>query len=104
MEKAAIDFREIALSEFNDWCKIKKIDPSNENLIGYLMERNIVTTLTVKRFVIIAKYPYSLSENLNIKRTAVWDLEQKYGIPESTIRLIVKRFQKFFRSPNLFLK
>jgi len=97
MEAAKNDFRIIVSAEFVNWCKSKDIEPNNDALLTYLLERRIITELTIKRFVVVAKYPFILSENLDIKKAAVWQLEEMYNISESTIRVILKRFQSYFR-------
>jgi len=97
MEAAKTDFISIVNSEFTSWCKSKDIEPNNDALLTYLLERRIITDLTIKRFVVVSKYPFVLSENLDIKKVAVWQLEEMYNISESTIRVILKRFQSYFR-------
>ena len=97
MEAAKTDFISIVNSEFTSWCKSKDIEPNNDALLTYLLERRIITDLTIKRFVVVSKYPFVLSENLDIKKAAVWQLEEMYNISESTIRVILKRFQSYFR-------
>jgi hypothetical protein len=97
MEAAKNDFRTIVSTEFTTWCKSKEIEPNNDALLSYLLERNIITELTIKRFVVVKKYPFVLSENSEIKTAAVWQLEEMYNISESTIRVILKRFQSYFR-------
>jgi len=97
MEAAKHDFRQIVSTEFLNWCKSKDVAPNHEALLSYLLERNIITELTIKRFVVVSKYPHCLAENLDIKRAAMWQLEDMYSIPESTIRVILKRFQSYFR-------
>ena len=97
MEAAKNDFISIVNSEFISWCKSKEIEPNNDALLTYLLERRIITDLTIKRFVVVSKYPFVLSENLDIKKAAVWQLEEMYNISESTIRVILKRFQSYFR-------
>jgi len=97
MEAAKNDFVEIVNTEFLKWCKSKDIEPNHDALLNYLLERKIITELTIKRFVVVAKYPFILSENLDIKKAAVWQLEEMYNISESTIRVILKRFQSYFR-------
>lgn len=97
MEAAKHDFKQIVSAEFLNWCKSKEIEPSHEALLSYLLERKVITELTIKRFVVVNRYPFALSENLNIKKAAIWQLEDMYNISESTIRVILKRFQSYFR-------
>lgn len=97
MEAAKNDFREIVSTEFLNWCKSKDIEPNHDALLSYLLDRNIITELTIKRFVVVSKYPFVLAENLDIKRAAMWQLEDMYNISESTIKVILKRFQSYFR-------
>lgn len=97
MEAAKHDFKQIVSTEFLNWCKSKEIEPSHETLLSYLLERKVITELTIKRFVVVNRYPFALSENLNIKKAAIWQLEDMYNISESTIRVILKRFQSYFR-------
>ena len=65
-----------------------------EKLTGF--EINI-KDITINRFIVISKYPEALNENLGIKKFAIWDLEEKVSVKESTIRVILKRFQKAFK-------
>lgn len=97
MENTTRDFKEIINSDFLSWCKLKKKEPTNEALVEYLLSRRLITDLTIKRFVVVSKYPEMLSDSMGIKAVAVWNLEDKYKIPESTIKVILRRFQSFFR-------
>lgn len=91
------EFKRLVSSDFVRWCDSKGLHPNNEAFLDFLIERNIINESTIKRFVIVATYPNALSENMGIKRAAIWELEEKYNVPESTIRVIIKRFQNFFK-------
>ena len=97
MDNTKIEFKNTILLEFGNWCKSKDLEPTNSLFIDYLENRNVITELTIKRFVVVAKYPIVLEEHLGIKRAAVYALEDEFLIPESTIRVYLKRFQQFFK-------
>lgn len=97
MEKTRAEFIILALQQFEAFCKIKGIENSTENFAKYLVNRSIIKDITINRFIVISKYPEALSENLGIKKFAIWDLEEEVNVKESTIRVILKRFQKAFK-------
>ncbi len=97
MEKVRSEFINLALHQFETFCKIKGIESTTENFAKYLVNRSIIKDITINRFIVISKYPEALNENLGIKKFAIWDLEEKVSVKESTIRVILKRFQKAFK-------
>ena len=97
MDNTKREFKNTIVQDFQGWCKLKNLEASNELLIDYLENRNIITELTIKRFVVVSKYPILLNEHLGIKRSAVYALESEFLIPESTIMVYLKRFQQFFK-------
>jgi hypothetical protein len=92
------EFKQIVSNDFKRWCSSRDIQPSQDSFIEFLIEKNLINDTTIKRFVIISAYPEALDENMGIKYAAIWQLEEKYNVPESTIRVYIKRFQNFFKA------
>jgi len=100
METTRNEFIEILLLQFNEFCSREKQPATNENFVRYIVNRNIIKDITINRFVVISKYPEALQDNFGIKRFAIWQLEEQVSVKESTIKVILKRFQKAFRFKN----
>jgi len=90
-------FIEILDADFKKWAELNLVSPTNEEFLKYLINRNIVGSKTIKRLLVINEYPHALDRHMHIKRSAIWDLESMFDIPESTIIVYLKRFQTYFR-------
>jgi hypothetical protein len=60
------------------------------------MQRSLITDLSIKRFVVVNAYPQAF-DNLGIKQNAIWEIEERFDIPESTVKVYLARHQKDFR-------
>ena len=100
METTRNEFIKILLEEFESFCKRESQAPTNENFLQYIVNRNLIKDITGNSFVVISKYPEALEENFGIKRFAICQLEEQVSVKESTIKVILKRFQKAFRFEN----
>ena len=96
MEGTRADFAKVISEQYKDYCKLKGIEMSDYGLTAYLINRTIITDLTIKRFLVIDKYPLALSENMGIKKLAIWQIEDEVNVCQTTIRTILDRFQSFF--------
>lgn len=97
MEATRTEFTEVISAQYNEYCKSREVEPTSKGFAEYLVNRTIVTDLTINRFLVIDKYPGALSQNMGIKRAACWDLEDIVGLKYPSIRLIIKRFATAFR-------
>jgi len=96
MEQTRTEFTKVISAQYEAYCKSKEVKPTSEGFAVYLVNRSLVTDLTIKRFLVIDKYPFALSENMGIKKCAIWQLEEEVNSSYSTIRTILDRFQSFF--------
>jgi hypothetical protein len=96
MEAATTDFLKIVSAQYKQHCDSQGKETNHEEFLEYLLNRNFITDKTIKRFVVVTAYPEAL-QNLGIKRTAIWEIEEKYSVSESTIKVYLKRFQQFFK-------
>ena len=97
MEQTRHEFVKVIQKRYNEHCKIKGIEPTIEGFAVYIVNRRIVTDLTINRFLVIDLYPHLLAENMNIKQATIWDLEARVGLKFASIKNIIKRYQKLFR-------
>ena len=74
METAKADFLKTINEQYHYHCQSKDKTPNTQDFLEYLMERNLINDLTIKRFVVVNAYPEALN-NLGIKRTAVWEID-----------------------------
>lgn len=99
MEAAKREFKQIINKQYLQHCESQGKEPNQEDLLEYLMNRNFIRDLDIKRFLIVTAYPLAL-DNLGLKTNAIWELEDKYEVSESTIRCYLERFQTYFRLKN----
>jgi hypothetical protein len=97
MEETRREFTKVISKQYEDYCKSKEVEPTTEGFATYLVNRTMVNDLTIRRFLVVDRYPIVLSENMNIKQCAIWQLEEEVNASFSTIRTILDRFQSFFR-------
>jgi len=97
MEQTRTEFTKVISEQYEEYCKSKEVDPTPKGFATYLVNRSLVTDLTINRFLVIDKYPTILAKNMGIKQSACWELEDIVGLKFSSIRLIIKRFSTAFR-------
>jgi hypothetical protein len=97
MEETRSEFLKTITKQFVSWCKSKELEPTNEMFCEYLINRNLIIDRTINRFLVVDKYPEALAKSLGIKKFAIWQIEEEIGVKESTIKVILNRFQSFFR-------
>ena len=96
METTRREFVNTISIQFKEWCKLKGLEPNSELFSEYLINRNLITDRTINRFLVVDKYPEALDKHLGIKKYAIWDIEDQVGVKESTIKVILNRFLKYF--------
>ena len=96
MEAARTEFATVIEKQYQEHCKTNEKTPSTEDFLQYLMQRSLITDLSIKRFVVVNAYPQAF-DNLGLKQNAIWELENKFNVPESTVKVILARHQKDFR-------
>jgi hypothetical protein len=99
-ERRRVDFIKTIESQYINFCKSREIKPTTKGFAEYLINRNLIPDLTIKRFLVVDKYPHALGESLGIKRVAMWNLEDILNVSYSTIRVIIKRHIADFRHKN----
>lgn len=97
MEETRTEFIAAVTEEFNNYCRARGEEPTNERFAAYMINRNLVTDKTIKRFVIINQYPHLVAENGGSKKFAIYDLEDKTGHSFSHIRSIIAHYLNDFR-------
>ena len=97
MEGTRREFIDTITLQYKQHCKSKDIEETIEGLAVYIVNRNLVTDLTINRFLVIDKYPQQLQINYGIKKLAIWALEDIVGVKCTTIRIYLDRFQTHFR-------
>ena len=97
MEETRREFVKTINLQFIDYCKSKDKEPTPEEFATYLVNRTLISDLTVKRFLVVDKYPHVLSANMGVKQVAIWQLEEEVKCSFSTIKTYLDRFQTFFR-------
>jgi len=100
MEETRKEFIEVINNQYAEHCKLNGIAPTVEGFSAYMVNRNIVTDLTINRFLVIHLYPIILSENMGIKQATCWDLEFRVGVKERSIRNIINHYLGFFWHKN----
>jgi hypothetical protein len=94
------DFIKTIESQYQNFCKSRETTPTVKGFAEYLINRSLITDLTIKRFLVVDKYPAALGKFMYIKRVAVDFLEDSLGIPYSTIQVYIKRHIKDFKHQN----
>lgn len=97
MEETRHEFTKVIERQYKEHCKSKEIEPTIEGLAVYMVNRNLVTDLTINRFLVIDLYPILLAKNNGIKQVACWEIEDHVGLKYASIRNILKRYQTYFR-------
>jgi hypothetical protein len=101
MEKARrTDFVKTINSQYSAFCKSREITPTQRGFAEYIVNRNLITDLTIKRFLVVDKYPSALDGSLGIKRSAMWSLEDLLNISFSSIEVYLRRHIKDFKHEN----
>jgi hypothetical protein len=104
-ERRRVDFIKTIESQYINFCKSREIKPTTKGFTTkgfaeYLINRNLIPDLTIKRFLVVDKYPHALGEHLFIKQSAMWSLEDTIGVSVTSIKTYLKRFNKTFRLKN----
>lgn len=89
-------FLKVVNDQFQEHCKSREIEPSAENFLDYMLNRSLIPDKIIKRLVVITAYPQALN-NLGIKKLAVWEIENKYDIPEPTARYYLAKHVNDFK-------
>ncbi len=97
MEEPKEEFNETINEQFKRYCDLKEIEPTFELFTRYLIERNLIQETTIKKFMVVDKYPEALSKNFGSKTIAIYELEDRYGASFSSIRMYLDRFSTYFR-------
>ena len=100
MESTRTEFIETITAQFEQWCKQTENEPSHSLFAQYILNRSLICDKTVKRFLVIEKYPKLLEENKNIKRSAIWDLEEIVDLKERQIFSILDKYSVHYRLQN----
>jgi len=61
-----------------------------------MLNRSLIPDKIIKRLVVITSYPQAL-DNLGIKKLAVWELEERFDIPERTVKHYLARHVNDFK-------
>lgn len=101
MEETRGEFTRVISEQYNEYCKLKGVYPTTDGFAAYLVNRTIITDLTIKRFLVIDKYPIALSDHLGIKKAAIWQITEDVNMSFESIKLIIKRFSTAFRIKKL---
>jgi hypothetical protein len=99
-ERRRVDFIKTIESQYTNFCKSREIKPTTKGFAEYLINRNLIPDLTIKRFLVVDKYPHALGEHLFNKQSAMWSLEDTIGVSVTSIKTYLKRFNKTFRLKN----
>lgn len=97
MEETRGEFIKTIKQQYETYCDVKGIEPTLQGFGTYMVNRNLITDTTIKRFIVVDKYPESLRDNMGIKTVAMYDLEDKFNINYSSIRYYIAKFQSAFR-------
>jgi len=97
MDQAKEEFRATINEQFNRYCNLKEIEPTFDLFTEYLIARNLIEKNTIKKFLVIDKYPEALSNNFGSKTIAIYELEDRFGASFGAIRKYLDRFSTYFR-------
>ncbi len=100
MEATRTEFINIITQQFEAWCEETNQQASPSLFAQYMVNRSLVCDKTIKRFLVVHNYPETLQKNMEIKQSAVWDLEERYKLSSSTIYGILNRFASSFFYKN----
>jgi hypothetical protein len=82
-------FQEHVNLSYEDFCEKHDIIPSNESLITFLIDQNLIPAVSIKRFTV--KQEFQQSSEMSIPKTKkIVALSDKFNIPERTIWGILK--------------
>ena len=84
-------FEEHINAAFKVFCKQHHIQPTTQSLITFLIDKDLIPPVKVKRFTITHEFK-ELFEKMEIpKSKTVVALSEKFNIPERTIWSILKK-------------
>ena len=82
-------FQEYLGYDYKDFCKRHEIIPSTENFITFLIDQNLIPSVSIKRYTVIKEFE-NLTQKTDSKKTKmVLALSDKFNIPERTVWAIL---------------
>lgn len=94
-EEAVREFSSLIEKRFRVYCESKDRDATIEAFVRYLIDRRIVTSDRVNRFLVLELYPGELRSKSKSK--AVIALSDRLPLEERQIWNIIGNYSKFFR-------
>jgi len=88
------------LERFKTYCTSQDIEPTNENLVRYLIRCNLIQEMEINRFTVLQLYPKALYNHDGVKLRAIIYIEDHVPVQERTIWTIVNKMQRRFNPNN----
>jgi len=84
-------FEEHVNTTFEFFCKRHQIKPNKEALLTYLIDQNLIPSITIKHYTVQHEFENLYQELEHQKTKTVIALSDKFNIPERTIWGILKK-------------
>jgi len=94
-------FRDTVVNKFRIWCKKNGVEETPEEMVRYMMERNIIEEKVIKYYVVLEIYPEYLYR-YDSKQRAMWAMEEVIPYCDRQIRNIIANVPRRFRPKKVF--
>ena len=97
------DFISRGQGKFKTWCLKKGKHPTMDNFVGFLIRHSLINETIINRFLCLEYYQEELPKTVNPKRArgakilAIWNLEDKVPLKETTIKANLSHYRYHFR-------
>lgn len=78
-------FQKHLFVDYNEFCKRHDLSPSVEGLITFMIDNDLITSITIKRYTILQEFEELYLKLENRKTQTVNALSDKFDIPPRTI-------------------
>jgi len=84
-------FQEKIDEAYTEYCQRHDKYPSTKGLITFLIDKNIIPSVVIKRYAVSREFDEMLPQNDGHKTKTVNRLADRFNIPERTIWSIIKK-------------
>jgi DNA polymerase III alpha subunit len=84
-------FQNHLYDSYEHFCTRHQVDPSTKGLITYLIDKDLIPSVAIKRFTITQEFDKIYPQQKKHKTKTINALSDKFNIPERTIWGILKK-------------
>lgn len=83
------EFCKVVREKYINECLRESVEPTFNGMVSYLFDRNIIPLVTVRRVIVLERFPRALWQNNGRKRAAIQQVEDETGVCERAVWSIV---------------